>query len=119
MLKKLNIKDQPIIGLAKRLEEVFFPGVSDAQMLPKTSSSLRLIQQLRDEAHRFAVTAHRKRRSKRTLTSQLDKIEGIGENRRNLLLNTFGSIKKIRVTSLNDLVNVGKLPQKTAQNVSE
>ncbi|KAA3617546.1 MAG: excinuclease ABC subunit C [Calditrichaeota bacterium] len=119
ILKQLDKKDQPIIGLAKRLEEVFFSGVTEAQMLPKTSSSLRLIQQLRDEAHRFAVTAHRKRRSKRTLTSQLDGIQGIGENRRNALLKTFGSIKKIKETSLEDLVNIGKLPQKTAQNVFE
>lgn len=119
ILKKLKVKNQPIIGLAKRLEEVFFPGVSEAQMLPRTSSSLRLIQQLRDEAHRFAVMAHRKRRSKRTLTSQLDKIEGIGENRRNFLLKTFGSVKKIKGIPLEDLVNVGKLPQKTAQNVFE
>jgi excinuclease ABC subunit C len=119
ILKKLKVKNQPIIGLAKRLEEVFFPGVSDAQMLPHTSSSLKLIQQLRDEAHRFAITAHRKRRKKRTLTSELDKIEGIGENRRNFLLNTFGSVKKIKESSLEDLVKMGKLPQKTAQNVFE
>ena len=119
ILNKLKLNGQPIIGLAKRLEEVFFPGISEAQMLPRTSSSLKLIQQLRDEAHRFAVTAHRKRRSKRTLTSQLDKIEGIGESRRNFLLKTFGSVKKIEETSLDDLVKVGKLPQKTAQNVFE
>ncbi len=119
ILKKLSIENQPIIGLAKRLEEVFFPGVSDAQMLPRTSSSLKLIQQLRDEAHRFAITAHRKRRKKRTLTSELDKIDGIGENRRNFLLNTFGSVKKIKEASLEMLVSRGKLPQKTAQNVFE
>lgn len=117
VLKKLNIRDQPIIGLAKRLEEVFFPGVSDPQMLPHTSSGLKLIKQLRDEAHRFAITAHRKRRVKRTLTSQLDAITGIGENRRNFLLKAFGSVKKIKDASITELVETGKLPQRTAQNV--
>lgn len=117
ILNKLGIENQPIIGLAKRLEEIFYPGISDAQMLPRTSSSLRLVQQLRDEAHRFAVTSHRKRRSKRTLTSQLDKIEGIGENRRVQLLKAFGSLKKIKEASLDDLIKIGKLPQNTARNV--
>lgn len=119
ILVKLGIKEQPIIGLAKRLEEVFFPTANDAQMLPRTSSSLKLIQQLRDEAHRFAITSHRKRRSKRTLTSQLDKIEGIGENRRTYLLNVFGSVKTIKEASIIELIEKGKLPQKTAQNVFE
>lgn len=119
ILKKLGVKDQPIIGLAKRLEEIFFPGVSDSQMLPHTSSGLKLIKQLRDEAHRFAVTSHRKRRSKRTLTSQLDAIEGIGENRRNKLLKTFGSVKNIKKATLEELVNKGKLPQNTALSVVE
>ncbi|MCB0284395.1 MAG: excinuclease ABC subunit C [Calditrichae bacterium] len=117
VLKKLEIKNQPIVGLAKRLEEIFYPGVSDAQMLPRTSSSLRLVQQLRDEAHRFAVTSHRKRRSKRTLTSQLDQIEGIGENRRIHLLKAFGSIKKIKTATIEELIEIGKLPKNTAQNV--
>ena len=78
VLNELGIQNQQIIGLAKRLEEVFFPGNSDAQMLPHTSSSLRLMQQVRDEAHRFAITFHRERRRKRTITSELDKIEGVG-----------------------------------------
>jgi excinuclease ABC subunit C len=117
ILDGLNVKDQQIIGLAKRLEEVFLPGYSDAQMLPRTSSALKLLQQIRDEAHRFAVTFHRERRSKRTLKSQLDEIEGIGPKRRRQLLKTFGSVKKISQTSVQALIEEGKLSQKLAEKV--
>ena len=117
ILNQLKIKDQPIIGLAKRLEEVFFPGVSDAQMLPHTSSSLKLMQQVRDEAHRFAITFHRERRKKRTITSELDKIEGIGPRRRQQLLKTFSSIKNIKTLSVDELVEKGKIPVNTAENI--
>ena len=96
VLRKLGVGRLPIIGLAKRLEEIFIPGYTAAQMLPKTSSSLKLLQQLRDEAHRFAVSFHRTRRSKRTLTSTLDNIPGIGPKRRELLLRKFGSVNTIK-----------------------
>jgi excinuclease ABC subunit C len=114
ILKELNITGQPIIGLAKRLEEVFFPGLSDAQTLPKTSSSLRLLQQIRDEAHRFAITFHRERRKKRTIASELDQIKGIGEKRRQHLLQAFGSVKNIKASSVEELKEKGKLPEKLA-----
>lgn len=117
ILKRLGLESQSVIGLAKRLEEVFFPGISEAQMLPRTSSSLKLIQQLRNEAHRFAITAHRKRRIKRTLTSELDKVEGIGPTRKAHLLKTFGSVKKMRTLTIKEFVNKGKLPEKVAQNL--
>jgi excinuclease ABC subunit C len=117
VLRELDITGQPIIGLAKRLEEVFFPGHSDAQMLPRTSSSLKLLQQIRDEAHRFAVTFHRQRRSKRTLTSELDAIEGIGQMRRNQLLKIFGSVANIRAQSAQELQDRGLLPEKIARAV--
>jgi excinuclease ABC subunit C len=117
VLNDLGIQNQQIIGLAKRLEEVFFPGISDAQMLPHTSSSLRLMQQIRDEAHRFAITFHRERRKKRTIASELDRIEGIGPQRRKQLLKTFGSIKNIKKLSVNELVEKGKIPTNTAQNI--
>ncbi len=117
ILDELGLSDQPIIGLAKRLEEVFLPGYSDAQMLPRTSSSLKVLQQIRDEAHRFAITFHRSRRKKRTLISELDQIEGIGPTRRKALLNKFGSVKKIRTISKADLVEKGKLPEAIANNV--
>jgi excinuclease ABC subunit C len=85
-----------IIGLAKRLEEVFVPGRPDPYMIPKTSSALKLIQNVRDEAHRFAITFHRKKRRKRTLKTELTDIEGIGAKTARKLLNYYGSVKAIR-----------------------
>lgn len=117
VLNELNLTDQPVIGLAKRLEEVFIPGISDAQMLPRSSSSLRLLQQIRDEAHRFAVTFHRQRRKKRTIASELDHIDGIGEKRRNHLLKTFGSVKKIKELSAREIHQQGKLPYSLAEKI--
>ena len=117
VLKSLGLADQPVIGLAKRLEEIFFPGVSEAQILPRTSSSLRLLQQIRDEAHRFAVTFHRQKRKKRTLTSRLDEISGVGPGRRNALLSKFGSVNKIKALSLEELIGEGKLPAKLARKI--
>ena len=117
VLAELELHDQPIIGLAKRLEEVFLPGISDAQMLPHTSSALKLLQQIRNEAHRFAVTFHRQRRRKRTLTSKLDQIEGIGPKRRARLLARFGSVKNIATASVKDLIEEGGLPTSTAEKV--
>ena len=97
VLKELGIFEEVnIIGLAKRLEEVFFPGQSEAVMLPKTSSSLRLIQQLRDEAHRFAITFHRDLRTKRTIRTELTDIPGIGVKTANKLLKEFKSIENLR-----------------------
>ncbi len=119
ILRKLGLENQPVIGLAKRLEEVFVPGESEARMLPRTSSSLRLLQQIRDEAHRFAITFHRQRRAKRTLHSELDEIPGIGPKRRNQLLQTFGSVKNIARASVRELVEKGKLPQSIAEKVAE
>ncbi len=92
-----------IIGLAKRLEEVFVPGKSNAIMIPKKSSALKLLQKVRDEAHRFAVDFHRKKRSKRTIQTELTQIEGIGDKTAQQLLKTFGSVKSVRETSLESL----------------
>jgi len=117
VLAELSLHDLPVIGLAKRLEEVFLPGFSDAQMLPHTSSALKLLQQIRNEAHRFAVTFHRQRRKKRTLTSELDNIAGIGPKRRARLLQCFGSVKQIAAASIQELMDKGGLPEDTAQNV--
>jgi excinuclease ABC subunit C len=117
VLDALNISDQPIIGLAKRLEEIFFPGISDAQMLPRTSSSLKLLQQIRDEAHRFAISFHRQKRKKRTIRSDLDQISGIGPKRRNDLLKKFGSLKKIKELEIEELKQKGDLPEIIAINI--
>ncbi|MEJ2196440.1 MAG: helix-hairpin-helix domain-containing protein, partial [Ignavibacteriaceae bacterium] len=96
VLNKLGIKQVPIIGLAKRLEEVFFPNNSEAETIPKTSSSLKLLQQIRDEAHRFAITFHRNRRSKRTFNTELTNIEGIGPLTAQKLIKEIGSVKAIK-----------------------
>lgn len=109
ILSELGIENLiPIIGLAKRLEEVFFPNRQDSVLLPKSSSSLKLIQQLRDEAHRFAITYHRKLRDKRTLQTELTEIEGIGEKTAQKLLTEFGSvanIKKLQEKELQKFLN--------------
>lgn len=109
VLKELKIEDKTtIIGLAKRLEEIFFPMQKDSLQLPKTSSSLRIIQQLREEAHRFAIAYHRQLRSKRTLQTELTKINGVGEKTAKKLLIEFGSVDNIKKASeveLNKCVN--------------
>ena len=96
ILNNLGLKQIPIIGLAKRLEEVFFPLKSDPESIPKTSSGLKLLQQIRDEAHRFAITFHRNRRSKRTFTSELNEIEGIGPSTAQKLIKSIGSVNAIK-----------------------
>lgn len=105
-LKKLEIKNYEIIGLAKRLEEIFLPNEPDAVLLPKTSSSLKLLQQIRDEAHRFAITFHRERRSKRTFTSELTDIAGIGVSLANKLLREIGSVEEIKSAAAEKLAGV-------------
>lgn len=100
-LKKIGLNDVNIIGLAKRLEEVFLPGKKDSLMIPKTSSSLKLLQQIRDEAHRFVVKFHREKRSKRIIKTELSEIPGIGEKTAEKLLKEFGSIEKIKSADLN------------------
>jgi excinuclease ABC subunit C len=85
-----------VIGLAKRLEEVYVPGDPDAHTIPKTSSGLKLLQRIRDEAHRFAVEFHRSLRNKRTLTSELNEIRGIGETTTKKLLSKYGSFDNVR-----------------------
>lgn len=106
ILNNLGFKKYHIIGLAKRLEEVFFPGISEAQSIPKTSSSLKLLQHLRDEAHRFAITFHRQRRDGRTLQTELTEIKGIGPKVAQKLLLNFKSVSEIKVTSLEELRKV-------------
>ncbi|GAB4370632.1 MAG: excinuclease ABC subunit UvrC [Calditrichia bacterium] len=117
VLNELGIADQPIIGLAKRLEEVYLPGMSESQNIPKRSAGLKLLQHIRDESHRFAITYHRKLRSKQTLKSPLDDIPGIGPKRKQMLLKTFGSLKKIREASKEELMERGKLPANIAERL--
>ena len=106
VLDELGITDVSVIGLAKRLEEVWVPGESDPVILPRTSEGLYLLQRLRDEAHRFAITFHRQRRSKAMTTSQLDGIPGLGDSRQKALLKHFGSIAAIHAASDEQLLAV-------------
>ncbi|MFL6170789.1 MAG: excinuclease ABC subunit UvrC, partial [Ornithinibacter sp.] len=105
-LEDVGVVDVAVVGLAKRLEEVWVPGEEYPVVLPRTSEGLYLLQRLRDEAHRFAITFHRQRRSKAMTTSQLDGIPGLGEKRRKALLKTFGSVKRIRAASVDELAAV-------------
>lgn len=107
VLEKFELLDKvPVVGLAKQQEEIFFPHKSDSLMLPRHSQGLYLIQRIRDEAHRYGITAHRKKRQKLGMASQLDTIPGIGPARRKALLKHFGSVDKIRDASIKDLRKV-------------
>lgn len=117
ILGKLGLGDQPIIGLAKRLEEVFVPGKSEPEMMPKSSSGLRLLQQIRDEAHRFAITYHRSLRAKRTLQTELDLIEGIGKRRAKELLEAFGSVQGVKFATAEQIAEV--VGEKVAAKIAE
>ena len=107
----------PVVGLAKQQEELFFPNRSDPLMLPRHSQALYLVQRIRDEAHRFGITAHRRKRSKLGLASQLDSIPGIGPSRRKALLKHFGSLDKIRDASLEDLAGLPGMNSAAAESI--
>ena len=116
VMEKFELLDKvPVVGLAKQQEEIFFPYKSDSVMLPRHSQGLYLVQRIRDEAHRFGITAHRKKRQKLGMASQLDSIPGIGPTRRKALLKHFGSIDKIREASIEDLRTV--VPENTAHSI--
>ena len=106
VLQGLNYSGIPIIGLAKRLEEVFLPGQSDPLLIPRTSSSLKLLQQIRDEAHRFAITYHRTLRSKRILKTELDLIKGVGKKRATELLESFGSVQGVKFATEEQIAEI-------------
>ena len=116
-LRDLDITDQPVIGLAKKLEEIFTPYDPEPVNLKKTSSALKLLQQVRDEAHRVAITHHRKRRSKYDFASTLDNIPGVGEKRKEILLQTFGSVKNIAEKTGDDLSGIPGIDKQTAENI--
>ena len=105
----------PVVGLAKQQEEIFQPGRPDSIRLPRQSQGLYLVQRVRDEAHRFAITAHRAQRAKVGLASQLDSIPGVGPARRRTLLKRFGSLEGIRAASVDELAEV--VPLAVAQAV--
>jgi excinuclease ABC subunit C len=111
VLNRLNLLDKiSIVGLAKRLEEIFYPGDPVPLVLDKTSETLKIIQQLRDEAHRFGITFHRKVRSKKQVESELDAIKGIGEKTKTLLLKKYKSVKRLREVPPDEIAElIGKL----------
>lgn len=109
--------DIPIISLAKRAEEIFLPGRSESIILPRSSSSLRLLTAIRDEAHRFAINFHRSRRSKRTLLSELEDIPGVGEQTKFLLLKELGSVEAIRSATPEKLMTIKGIGKKTALQI--
>ena len=116
-MDELGINNVMTVSLAKRMEEVYVPGRSDPIQIPRSSEALYLLQQIRDEAHRFAITYHRLRRGKRMTRSALDGIPGLGEVRRKKLLKHFGSVKRIRQASLDDIAAVPSIPRGVAEAV--
>lgn len=116
-LAELGIDDVALCGLAKRLEEVWLPGDDHPVILRRASEGLYLLQRVRDEAHRFAITAHRKRRSKGMTASVLDDVPGLGPARRAALLRHFGSVKRLRAASAEEIATVPGMGLRTAQAV--
>jgi excinuclease ABC subunit C len=117
VLSELGVTDVTLCGLAKRLEEVWLPGEDFPVILPRTSEALYLLQRLRDEAHRSAITFHRQRRSKRMTASALDSIPGLGETRRKALLRHFGSLKRLGQASPEEIIEVPGIGRRTAEAV--
>lgn len=118
-LDGLGIDDIPVCGLAKRLEEVWLPGEEDPVILPRTSEGLYLLQRVRDEAHRFAINHHRNRRSKSMVESVLDGVPGLGEVRRRTLLRHFGSLRKLRAATVEEIAAVPGVGPRTAAAIKE
>jgi len=114
VLAELGIQDVAVIGLAKRLEEVWLPADPEPTILSRTSEGLYLLQRVRDEAHRFAIAYHRQKRSKRMTTSALDGIPGLGQSRKAALLKHFGSLKRLRQASVDDISGVPGIGAHTA-----
>jgi excinuclease ABC subunit C len=118
-MAELGIDDVALCGLAKRLEEVWLPGEAYPTVLPRSSEGLYLLQRVRDEAHRFAITFHRQRRSKSMTTSILDAVPGLGPTRSKALLKHFGSVKRLRAASVDDVAQVPGIGAATAQAIVE
>jgi excinuclease ABC subunit C len=116
-LEELGIDDVALCGLAKRLEEVWLPGEEAPVILPRTSEGLYLLQRVRDEAHRFAITFHRKKRSKSMVESALDDIAGLGATRKKALLRHFGSLKRLKAASVEEVMEVPGVGRRTAEAV--
>ncbi|MET8559642.1 excinuclease ABC subunit UvrC [Streptomyces flaveolus] len=117
-LDELGIDDIAVCGLAKRLEEVWVPGEDDPVVLPRTSEGLYLLQRVRDEAHRFAITYQRTKRAKRFRAGPLDDVPGLGETRKQALIKHFGSVKKLRSATIEQIQEVPGVGRKTAATIA-
>ncbi|MEQ8842663.1 MAG: excinuclease ABC subunit UvrC [Acidimicrobiales bacterium] len=118
VLDTLGLRDEiPVVSLAKQFEEVFVPGRSDSIRLPRQSEALYLLQRIRDESHRFAITFHRQLRDKRMTKSALDGIEGLGPARKKRLTKELGGVNAVKNAALDDLKNLSWLPDEVAENV--
>ncbi|MGC8635009.1 MAG: excinuclease ABC subunit UvrC [Candidatus Limnocylindrales bacterium] len=119
VLDDLGLHDLPLAGIAKQREELFLPGVRDPVVLPATSPALQLVQRLRDEAHRFAITYHRSLRGRRQTRSVFDELPGLGPKRRRALLRAFGSVRRIREASVEELSAVPGIGRALAERLHE
>ncbi|MFI7085869.1 excinuclease ABC subunit UvrC [Streptomyces anulatus] len=117
-LDELGIDDIAVCGLAKRLEEVWLPDDDDPVVLPRSSEGLYLLQRVRDEAHRFAITYQRAKRAKRIRNSPLDDVTGLGETRKQALVKHFGSVKKLRQATIDEICEVPGIGRRTAESVA-
>jgi excinuclease ABC subunit C len=117
-LDELGIDDVAVCGLAKRLEEVWLPADDDPVILPRTSEGLYLLQRVRDEAHRFAINYQRSKRSQSMKAGALDTVPGLGETRKQALLKHFGSLKRLRAATVEEICEVPGIGRKTAETVA-
>jgi excinuclease ABC subunit C len=116
-MQQLDLPRVAVISLAKRIEEVFVPGRPDPILLPAHSAGLQLLQRIRDEAHRFAITFHRQRRDAASRESMFDQLEGVGPARRRALLRHFGSAERVAEATQEELEGVPGVPPKTARRI--
>jgi excinuclease ABC subunit C len=117
VMEELNLRDVPLCGLAKRFEELYVPGRSAPIVLPRNSQALYLVQRIRDEAHRFAITYHRNVRGRRALASVFDDVPGIGPTRKKALLKRFGSVRRIREASVEEVAQTPGVNRKLAERL--
>jgi excinuclease ABC subunit C len=119
VMEELGLGHLETLGLAEREEEVFRPGISEPYILPRDSAALHLLQQVRDEAHRFAITYHRKLRDKRTTQSLLDTVPGIGPTRKKALIKKFGSLRGVRQATVEELQEVPGISRDLAETIKD
>jgi excinuclease ABC subunit C len=116
-LEEVGVVEVAVCGLAKRLEEVWLPADDSPVILPRTSEGLYLLQRVRDEAHRFAIAYHRKKRSAALTVSELDGVPGLGQARRATLLRHFGSVRKLSAATVSEIAAVPGFGQRTAEAI--